>query len=183
MSWAVRTGGLFGGFLEEIVEGVAGVLDLAGYVRSGVDGGGFGVRGGDGGGGVPSDGDAGGEEGTLVRFVFIGDALGDGLEALETGGGVHVAALGAAVEERGALGAGLEKIETGGEGVGAIEATAGGDTPDEARSVRPVEGRTGTVVFAVNVVVGLAAATFGFFRGGVLVTGLFVFPIAVHMVA
>jgi hypothetical protein len=138
--------------------------------------------------GFAGDGDAGAEELALVLLILACDPFGDGLGALEVGGGVEKSTLCAAVQFGGALGAGLGKVVGGGQGAGAAETTAGGDVLDHARQARRgdihgvARGRKAfarwfvpwSVPWSVPWFISMPGAT-------VLVAMLAIFAISVHM--
>ena len=123
-------------FLKEILKCRARVAKGAGHMRHG--------RLGDNGrfgrfrrfGGLAGDRDARGKQGALVALVLGCNALGDGLGALEVGGGIEMGALPAAVEFGGAFGAGLSEVEPGGKRGDTVVATAGGNVPHHLRKAR-----------------------------------------------
>jgi len=121
-------------FLEEILEGLAGII---GARRAWGCGGGYlrrlcvGSR-----GGVFFDGHAEFVELAIVFGVLGSDALGDGLSALELGAGVEEAALLATVKLELALGTLAVGVEAGGKNRAAVGTAAAGDGADHARSAR-----------------------------------------------
>src|SRR5450432_3863744 len=81
---------------------------------------------------VAGDGHARCEESALVGFVLQGNAHRDGLEALETGGGLEVGALLAAVQLGIALRARSAEVRTGWNGRRAVVAPGRGNVLHEA---------------------------------------------------
>ena len=121
-------------FLEKILEGLASIIGA----RRGWRGGGrylrgLGVRSG---GSVFFNGHAEFVELAVVLGVLGGDALWDGLGALELGAGIEEAALLTTVKFKLALGTLPVGVETGGEDCAAIGASAARDGADHARGTR-----------------------------------------------
>ena len=120
-------------FFEEVFEGLAGVGGARwGWRRTGGCGR-LGVRRG---GGVFFDGHAKFVEGAIIFGVLGGDALGDGLRALELDAGIEEAALFAGVKFELAFGACAVWVEAGGQDRAAICAAAAGNGADHARRSR-----------------------------------------------
>jgi len=121
-------------FLEKILEGLAGIIGA----RRGWRGGGRYLRGlGVGsGGGVFFNGHAEFVELAVVLGVLGGDALGDGLSALELGAGIEEAALLTTVKFKLALGTLTVRIEAGGEDSATVGTSAARDRANHARSAR-----------------------------------------------
>src|SRR5271157_2615852 len=127
-------------FLEELVEGVAGVFGIAGrggayferHRRRHVVGAFAGHR------------HARHERIALVGLVLHGDAHQDGLEALEARGWLEVGTLLATVQLGVAFGAVASEVDVWRKGCRAIETSGGGDMLDQARQAGAgdVDGRT-----------------------------------------
>ena len=120
--------------LEEVLEGLAGVVGASWRRRSGnVGGAGLHVRGGR---RVFLHGHAEFVELAIILDVFGRDAFGDGLSTLELRTAVKEAALLAAVQFEVALGALAVGVEAGSEDGSAIGAASAGDGADHARGAR-----------------------------------------------
>ena len=121
-------------FLEKILESLAGIIGAwrgrtgcSRYLR------GLGVRSG---GSVFFNGHAEFVELAVVLGVLGGDALGDGLSALELGAGIEEAALLTTVKFKLALGTLTVRIEAGGEDSATVGTSAARDRANHARSAR-----------------------------------------------
>ena len=120
--------------LEEILEGLAGVVGARGRGRHGTGCGGLRVGSGS---GIFFDGHTKFIKGAVVAGIFRGNTLGDGLHAFKLRAGIEEAALLAAVELEVALGAGTVGVKTGGENSTAIGTSGPSNSADHARRARP----------------------------------------------
>ena len=147
-------------FLEEILEGLAGVVGARRRGRRGAIGGRLGIgswR------GVFFDGHAKFVESAGILCVFGGDAFGDRLGAFELRAGIEEAALLAAVQFELALGTRAVGIEAGGQHGAAIRASRACDRAHHAGRAGPkLLGATGPAGWGLAVV-GLVLF-FAFFR-------------------